>query len=131
MILLDTNAFIWWLTDRDKLSNKALSLINSHFASNQILVSSMSVWEICLLVQKKRLNIHDPLDRWVNGLSQLPGLEFIPIDNNIAYQANNLPGTFHKDPADRAIVATARHLGATLITSDKLIHKYKHVETIW
>lgn len=131
MILLDTNAFIWWLSDRDKLSSSALASINSHFADNQILVSSMSVWEICLLVQKKRINMHDSLEHWVNGLNKLPGLEFIPIDNNIAYQAITLPGTFHKDPADRAIVATARHLGATLITSDKLIRKYKHVKTLW
>ncbi|MFH2085249.1 MAG: type II toxin-antitoxin system VapC family toxin [bacterium] len=131
MILLDTNAFIWWLSDRDKLSSRALSSINSHAVDNKILISSMSIWEICLLVQKKRIDIHDSLENWVSGLKKLPDLEFIPIDNDIAYQATNLPGIFHKDPADRIIVATARFLGATLITSDKLIFRYKHVKTIW
>ena len=131
MILLDTNAFIWWLSDREKLSSKAIVSINSHFTKNQILVSSMSIWEICLLVQKQRINLHDSLENWVSGLSRLPGLEYIPIDNMIAYQAMNLPGTFHKDPADRIITATARFFGATLITSDHLIRKYKHVKTIW
>lgn len=131
MILLDTNAFIWWLSDQDQLSLKALSAITKSYKKTPILVSSMSVWETCLLVEKKRITIQSPIDVWVQKLDSLPGLEFIPIDNKISHQAIYLPGTFHKDPADRIITATAILTRSTLITSDKKIRKYKHVKSLW
>ena len=131
MILLDTNALIWWLSNRDKLSSKALSAITKSYNKTPILISSMSVWETCLLVKKKRLSLQVPIDLWVKKLATLPGLEFIPIDNQISHQSIYLPGVFHQDPADRIITATAMITNATLITSDKKIRDYKHVKTIW
>lgn len=133
MILIDTNVFIWWLSDRDKLSSQALKSLNANYSNNQIMVSSISIWEICLLIQKKRLFIQQSknLDTWIKGLDKLPGLDFIPINNSIAYQSTTLPGDFHKDPADRLVVATARYLDAPLVTKDLKIRRYNHVKTIW
>ena len=131
MILLDTNAFLWWLSSHEKLSNPVQKAINLESKNQKLLVSSISIWEISLLVNKNRLSIGRPLEEWVTGLKDLEEIEFIPIDNSIAYKSTCLPGKFHADPADRLVVATARHLGATLITSDKLIRKYKHVKTLW
>ena len=56
---------------------------------------------------------------------------FVPIDQRVAVESVNLPGDFHKDPADRFLVATARLLGATLISCDDKIRAYAHVNTFW
>lgn len=131
MILLDTHTLVWWLLKSPSLSKKALAIIDQEIGKNKILVSSISIWEISLLVQKKRFPLTTPLEEWLQKLQVFPELQFIPIDNTIAYQSTMLPGSFHSDPADRFIVATARILGAQLITKDAKIRKYKHVQTIW
>ena len=61
----------------------------------------------------------------------LPFFEFVPFDNRIALRSNRLPGELHEDPADRAIIATALMLGAPLVSKDRKIRDYPHVETIW
>ena len=58
-------------------------------------------------------------------------MRFLPVDVEIATKSVELPGEFHKDPADRIIVATARKLAAPLITKDDKIRAYPHVKTIW
>jgi PIN domain nuclease of toxin-antitoxin system len=58
-------------------------------------------------------------------------VRFAPVDNDIAVESTRLPGRFHKDPADRLIVALARALSAPLITSDRRIRDYRPVKTIW
>ncbi len=58
-------------------------------------------------------------------------MQFIPVDNEIGIEAANLPGEFHKDPADRIIVATGRKFGAPVVTADEKIRAYPHVRTIW
>jgi PIN domain nuclease of toxin-antitoxin system len=95
------------------------------------MISPISIWEICLLVQKKKVHFTQSLQQTLNIIHSMTELESIPIDNRIAELSQTLPGSFHKDPADRFIVATARHLGATLITKDVKIRKYKHVKTLW
>lgn len=84
-----------------------------------------------MLVKLDRLVLSMPLKEWIGKIERLPFIRFIPVDNVIADDAVNLPGEFHKDPADRIIVATARSLNATLITSDKKILDYAHVRTKW
>ena len=58
-------------------------------------------------------------------------MEFVPIDNEIAVKSTRRGEEFHKDPADRWIVATSQTLGAPLVTADAKILKYPHVATIW
>ena len=53
------------------------------------------------------------------------------VDNEIAVKSVELPGEFHKDPADRLIVATARKMAAPLVTADDKIRAYPHVRTLW
>jgi PIN domain nuclease of toxin-antitoxin system len=64
-------------------------------------------------------------------VSQVEAVSFVPVDNDIAVKSIELPGEFHKDPADRIIVATARKLGAPLVTVDDRIRSYPHVRTLW
>ena len=131
MILLDTHALLWWVNDPKKLSFKAAKKINEEKAEGIIFVSSISVWEISLLIKKNRLGLNLDAQDWFKEIETLPFIQFVPIDNHIAAKSVNLPGEFHSDPADRIIVATAREKGADLVTSDEKIRKYQHVQTIW
>ena len=61
---------------------------------------------------------------WIDTALDLPGVHLIPIEPAIATDSVRLPGSFHADPADRFIVATARYCGAPLLTADGAIRKY-------
>ncbi len=84
-----------------------------------------------MLIEKKRLVLNMGAERWIHEISQIDGVRFMPVDNEIALKSTALPGDFHKDPADRMIVATARKLAIPLVTADKKIINYPHVDTIW
>ena len=131
MITLDTHTLIWWINGDPALSANARKMINNARKSGRIMISSMSTWEIAMLVKSERLLLAMPLKEWIGKIERLPFIRFIPVDNIIAEDAVNLPGDFHKDPADRIIVATARSLNATLITSDRKILDYVHVRSKW
>ncbi|OGM23733.1 twitching motility protein PilT [Candidatus Woesebacteria bacterium RIFCSPHIGHO2_01_FULL_39_17] len=131
MILLDTHILIWWLNGSAKLSNKALREIKNSKKKEKIFVSSISIWEIAMLVKKKRLKLTLNVESWIREVERLTYINFLPVDNNIAFESVYLPEFKHKDPADRIIVATARGLRAKLITSDIRILRYPHIQTIW
>src|SRR5687768_15397750 len=101
MIVLDTHALIWWISDPDKLSKKALAIIEDQIKEGVIAISSISVWEIYLLIKKGRLTLNIDVDRWLEKVEELPFVQFIPINNRIASKSVELPGELHDDPADR------------------------------
>lgn len=84
-----------------------------------------------MLVQRNRLSLSMSAGDWLATVEQIDGLRFVPVDRHLALASVNLPGEFHKDPADRLIVATARHFGATLMTADDKILRYPHVRSLW
>lgn len=90
----------------------------------EILISEISLWEIAMLASKERIQIAEPLEDWLEEVQRAPGIRSINLTPKIIADSVNLPGEFHADPSDRLIVATARVLGATLVTQDKLIQKY-------
>lgn len=131
MIVLDTNALIWWINDAQKLSKKARKIIEEAEGKKTIYISSISVLEIYLLIKKERLGFYRMPDDWLQKVEDLSYVHFVPIDNKIAIQSVELPDFSHKDPADRIIIATALNLGAKLVTSDKRILNYSKVQSIW
>ena len=131
MILLDTHTWIWWLSSPEKLSEKARDVIEDARGKREIRISSMSVWEMAMLVAKGRLELAMDLNEWVVRCERLPFLTFVPVSNVIALKAVLLPVSVHPDPADRLIIATAQTLGATLVTKDRKIRNFKRVKTIW
>jgi PIN domain nuclease of toxin-antitoxin system len=132
MIVLDTHVLVWWAAgERAELSRKAKKAIDDAFSAGQILISSISVWEIAALVNKKRIALSMDVTDWIKIVAEIPSVKFIPVDNDIAVQAVTLPGEFHKDPADRFIVTTARRFSAALVTRDEKIRSYSHVKSIW
>ena len=83
-----------------------------------------------MLVQKKRLILSVDETVWIRQAEGLKFFRFIPVDNEIARLSVQLPD-IHPDPADRIILATARILGATLITKDERLWNYPHVTSLW
>ena len=131
MIVLDTHVLVWWVGKLPELSQKAKRHINEAQKKKKILISSISVWEIYLLIKRGRLKLTMDTAIWIKHLEKLPFVRFIPVDNDIASRSVTLPDPLHEDPADRIIIATALSEGAVLITKDKRIQQYPHVQTLW
>ncbi|MFL9891623.1 type II toxin-antitoxin system VapC family toxin [Paraburkholderia sp. RL17-381-BIF-C] len=131
MIVLDTHTLIWWATGDSTLSKKARTAITHELADGEIAVSAISAWEIAMLVQTERLVLSMDVSSWLATVSAIEAVRFVPVDVEIATKSVDLPGEFHKDPADRMIVATARKFAVPLITKDEKIRAYPHVKTIW
>ncbi len=131
MIVLDTHTLIWWVTSDKSLSKKAKVLVEREHTLGEIFVSSISAWEIAMLVDRQRLVLASDLPSWFATISLIRSIKFVPVDVDISLRSVALPGTFHKDPADRLIVATARKLSAILITKDEKIRAYPHVKSLW
>lgn len=133
MIILDTHVLLWWLNGDPTLSSRARDAIRSEQEDHHglILVSAISAWEIAMLVQKERLTLTMPVEDWLDVAGETERLRFQSLDTEMLVQSTRLPGAFHNDPADRMIVALARHLNVPLVTSDHKIRAYKHVRTLW
>jgi PIN domain nuclease of toxin-antitoxin system len=131
MIVLDTHAWIWFTSKPENLSKNAKKAVEAAVKEKNMLVSSISAWEVALLVKKKRLTLSMDVTDWIAKSENLPFIQFIPVSNSIAVKSVNLPQPLHDDPADRIIIATALSTGASIVTKDKKISDYSHVKTIW
>ena len=132
MIVIDTHVLVWWVSGSGKLSTAAKKALKTTLnSSSEVLISSISAWEIAMLVEKGRLVLSMDVESWLDEVRQIDGVRFLPVDNEIGVKATALPGDFHKDPADRMIVATARKLAVAVVTADEKLLQYEHVKTIW
>lgn len=131
MILLDTHVLIWWFENSRHLPASVRQKINRHSKDNTLAVSAMSIWEIALLVKKKRLVLTMDIETWVSKVSALPFMQVIAPNQWVMMKSALLPEPFHPDPADRILVATALVHHATLVTKDAKIINYPHVPTYW
>ena len=124
-LLLDTHVWLWFMSgDSAKLSPVAISRISEAMTGGRCFVSVMSIWELALLEAKGRLTLAGSLERWVAGSRVAPGVRITELTPEIAIESTRLPGSLHADPADRIIIATARTLGAVLVTRDRAISQY-------
>lgn len=131
MIVLDTHTLVWWVSGDPLLSKRARTAIEREQPDGDIIVSSISAWEIAMLVERGRLVLSMDVGSWLSTVAQIDAVHFLPVDVEVATKSVDLPGDFHKDPADRMIVATARKLSVPLVTKDEKIRAYAHVKTIW
>ena len=121
-LVLDTHAWIWAVNDDPRAD-----LLK--FVADDFLLPAIAIWEVSLLVSKGRLGVEPDLRTWIRrGL--LRSMEILPLTPEIAILANELPGDFHADPADRIIVASALHTGHCLATADKRILAYAELHDI-
>jgi PIN domain nuclease of toxin-antitoxin system len=129
MIILDTHIWIWWVHGEQRLTRTQEEVIQAN-EGDIIGVSSISCWEIAKLVEYGRLELPHPLREWFQQALSYPGISLLGLTPEIALESTQLPGEFHRDPADQIIVATARIYGCPLVTSDSKLLEYPHVETV-
>lgn len=128
--LLDTHVLIWWLDDRQRLSRSQQEAIAAASGDSPLLVSDVSLWEVAMLHSRGRIRLKIPLREWLEAAVAPPLVRRCGISPAVAAELAALPDSFHRDPADRILVATARVLGATLLTQDRRIVDAALVETI-
>ena len=124
MIVVDTHVLVWLAVDDVRLGEAARASISVAAADGGLLVSAITSWEIAMLVHKGRLLLGRETGAWIEAALALPGIRLAPITPAIAVDSVRLPGTLHPDPADRLIIATARHAGVPLLTADRAILAY-------
>ncbi|MFN0035246.1 MAG: type II toxin-antitoxin system VapC family toxin [Saprospiraceae bacterium] len=127
MILLDTHILVWWVNQELKLSATQKASIEN---ASAVAISAISLWEIAKLVEHQKLSLNLPVLDWINVALTHPKIQVIPLHPEIIVASTQLPGTFHKDPADQIIVATAMYLNVPLLTKDAKILAYSHVNSI-
>jgi PIN domain nuclease of toxin-antitoxin system len=130
-IVLDTHAWIWWATEDRRLSRKAAAAIARATRTEGVWLCAISVWEVAKKVEKKQLVLDRPLRQWMDQALGLSGLLLAELTPALLLESCELPQPFHGDPADQMIVASARHMGAILVTRDLKLRRYSHVQTIW
>ena len=129
-VLLDTHILIYWLGTDLRLSVEQKRVLEQASPENPLWVSDITLWEIATLYNLKRLSFHLPLRDWLEAATAPPLVQRVGISPAIAAAVAALPSSFHRDPADRIIIASAQLLGATLLTYDKQIIQSALVPTL-
>ena len=124
-ILLDTHVWIWSQESPALLGPTARNAVAD--GSNELHVSPVSSLEISRLVWGGRMTLAGRLQTWITESLQALLANTLPLTHEISLAAYELPGEFHRDPADRMLVATARIYDLTLATADERILAYPHV----
>ena len=129
--LLDTHAWVWWVTEDRRLSRSARRAIEKDQARDALSLSLISIWEVAKKVEKGQLVLDRPVDDWFDLATVRPGLHLAELTRPILAESCRLPRPFHGDPADQIIVATARDRDAIIVTKDQQIRGYGHVRSVW
>lgn len=128
MIVLDTHIWVWWVHGDEKLTREYDEYIHEQ-ESQGLGISAISCWEVAKLVEYGRLSLPISVDEWLDEALAYSGINFLELTPRICVESTQLPGNFHRDPADQIIVATARVYNCPVITVDRKIRDYPHVET--
>jgi PIN domain nuclease of toxin-antitoxin system len=126
-LLLDTHIWLWSVLEPEHLSRRVTKEIQD--ASNELWLSPISIWELIVLWQKRRLVPHEDIEAWVpEALRSLP-LQEAPVTYEVARETGRLR-LAHRDPADRFLLATARVFELTLVTADAHLLKVRNVSLL-
>lgn len=132
-LLIDTHVLLWLVEGYGSLGSKSRTAIDASAHQSSLYISAITPWEIGLLVSKGRLHLGSDVMQWIRAALAKPGVQLAPLEPEIAVASTCLPFEMHADPADRILVATARHLGATLVTADRTLldlSKNRHFRAI-
>ena len=129
-VLLDTHVWWWWVTGEPGLSAAQKRVLAKAGPDAPLEISDVSLWEVATLVSLGRLAVTMPLRDWLEAAAAPPLVQRRGVSPAVAAEVASLPHAFHRDPADRIIVATARVHDATLLTRDTRIIAAKLVPTI-
>ncbi len=128
-VVLDTAALLYWTLDPDALSPAASRAIEMAAAGPGLFVSAISIWEIGLTAKRGLLSLGLPFEKFVERLERAEGIVIVPLDTRVWMRSLELNWK-HRDPADRAIVATASLAGCALVTSDRAIRAF-YSQAVW
>lgn len=124
-LLLDTHVWVWLMNGEEPLKScRARPQLEETAQGAGLRVSAISVWELGMLEAKGRLSFSLDGEQWVRRALAAPGVSLAPLTPEIALASSRLPDAFQGDPADRIIAATARQIGAGLVTRDRQIIAY-------
>jgi PIN domain nuclease of toxin-antitoxin system len=128
VILLDTHVWVWWVQNDPRMGacTEKLDLA----PPTEVIVSAISCWEVAVLHSRGRLTFDCSLDEWLHAGLHESAVSIVNVTPEIAVESVRLPGDFHRDPADRMLVATARILNCGLLTEDRRILEYPHVNAL-
>jgi PIN domain nuclease of toxin-antitoxin system len=129
VIVLDTHIWVWWVHGDAQLPNAHRAYLQAHEAQG-LGVSIISCWEVAKLVENNRLKFPCPVADWLDQALAYPSIHLLDLTPRIVVESTQLPGTFHRDPADQMIVATARVHNCALMTVDAKIIAYPHVQKV-
>jgi PIN domain nuclease of toxin-antitoxin system len=125
--LLDTHAWIWWIDQDPRLGTKAIDALDRLPRDNRPFLCDISLWEVAMLVERGRLALDIPLRDWLDAAAHPRSVRLVPVSPDIAAAVAGLPDTFHRDPADRLIVAASRVLDLPVLTHDDRIRRSRLV----
>ncbi len=108
-MVLDTHVFVWNVLGDVRIGNITRETIDRFADEDPVIGSAITPWEIALLVEKRRLRLAYDVAFWLSASLALPGIRLTLILPGISVDSVRLPGSFHADPADRLIIATARY----------------------
>lgn len=128
--LLDTHVLVRWFEKKPSLSRGQQRVLRHIDPEQPIYVSDISLWEVATLYEMGRIRFQMPLREWLDHATAPPLVERIGVPPAVAAEIAVLPRDLHRDPADRILIATARVLGATLVTNDERIVKASLVPTL-
>lgn len=129
-LLLDTHIWLWWLTPDSPLTRGERAALDEAAEGHDVCLSAISMWEAQVLHAKQRLVLPLPFADWLTRATDERILSVLPLDRDVVIALDALPSTFHGDPADRLIVATARAHALPLATRDGVIRRAR-VSRLW
>lgn len=126
--MLDTHAWLWWVSEPTRLSPRARDAIDS---APTIGISTMSCWEVATLVRRERIALTLGAQAWIAGAMAIERVVPLPVGVGTATEAGMLGDEFPGDPADRVIYAGAREAHAPLVTKDRRLREFDPDGTVW
>jgi PIN domain nuclease of toxin-antitoxin system len=129
-VLLDTHVWLWWILGSNRLPARERVALDRLAARAALRLAAVSLWEAQMLHAKRRLTLDRPFAVWIRDAAAAAVVEIAPLDVEVVVALDGLPASFHGDPADRLIVATARAHRVRLATHDRAIRKSRTV-TLW
>jgi PIN domain nuclease of toxin-antitoxin system len=121
MVLLDTHIWLWWLLGDGRLKSHEHDIFDELATQRKIAISWVTIWETEMLERKGRIRLLPDFTEWIGTASAPEVCSILPVDVDVVLAQRMLPETFHADPADRLIVATALLSGYALATYDQRI----------
>ncbi|MFN2375271.1 MAG: type II toxin-antitoxin system VapC family toxin [Candidatus Binatia bacterium] len=129
-VLLDTHIWLWWLTAASPLTAAERAALDQAAERRDLCIAAISMWEVQILHAKGRLELPLPFAEWISRATEEAVIRTLPLDRDVVIAVDGLPGSFHGDPADRIIVATARAHALPLATRDAAIRRARLVR-LW